>query len=589
MTISRPAAVCNAFNDYFSSIASSFGNNDDALKEFEDIESILAAHSDHPSIRCIQENFANSMPFDFTEITVENMRSLIREMDPKKGAGFDNIPPKILKIASDELAEPMAALLNDSIRNSEFPGDLKMSELSPLFKNKDSLYRGNYRPVNILPCISKLFEKVYADQLRKHFDDILSSLLAAFRKNYGCQHVLIKLIEDCKIALDSREYVGLVLTDLSKAFDCLPHRLLLCKLYNYGLSKKACQLIRSYLDNRKQRVKIGCERSTWSSIYKGVPQGSVLGPILFNIFMNDILYKFKEKGMIYNYADDNTICARDPNPQILKTKMEYYAEMAIKWFEANYMKANPSKFQTMIIKSGQSDSAMSIDICGEKIEGVNHVKLLGVNIDHNLNFDQHISIICSKASTKIKALGRIARYLTQECRRNIYCAFILPNFIYCCTVWHFCSKSSTLKLERVNKKALRIVLNDYNSSYSDLLHKACQTSLYISRIKAIAIEMYKCKFHICPEFVEGFFSTQQHSYSLRGGEKLNQPIVNTNKYGLHTFRYEGAKIWNEMPLHIKSANDLDEFKAKIRQWSGPRCICGSCTLCNINALWYMTI
>ena len=118
------------------------------MKEFEDIESILAAHSDHSSIRCIQENFANSMPFDFTEVTVEKMRSLIKEMDPKKGAGFDNIPPKILKIASDELAEHKTDLLNDSIRTSKFPGDLKMSEVSPLFKNKDSLYRGNYRPVN---------------------------------------------------------------------------------------------------------------------------------------------------------------------------------------------------------------------------------------------------------------------------------------------------------------------------------------------------------------------------------------------------------------------------------------------------------
>ena len=176
----------------------------------------------------------------------------------------------------------------------------------------------------------------------------------------------MKLIEDCKIALDSREYIGLTLTDLSKAFDCLPHRLLLCKLYNYGLSKKACQLIRSYLYNRKQRVKIGCEQSMWSSIYKGVPQGSVLGRILFNIFMNYILYKFKEKCMIYNYADDNTMCARDPNPQILQSKVEFYAEKAIKWFEANYMKANPSKFQTMILKSVQSDSAMSIDICREK-------------------------------------------------------------------------------------------------------------------------------------------------------------------------------------------------------------------------------
>ena len=139
------------------------------------------------------------------------------------------------------------------------------------------------------------FEKVYAEKLRKYFDDILSPLLAAVRKIYGCQHVHIKLIVDCKIALDSREYAGLLLTDLSKAFDFLPHRLLLCKLYNYGLSKKACQLIRSYLYNRKQRVKVGCERSSWSSTYKVVPQDSVLGPILFDVFINDILYKFKEK------------------------------------------------------------------------------------------------------------------------------------------------------------------------------------------------------------------------------------------------------------------------------------------------------
>ena len=162
--ISKPAAVCNAFNNYFSSIASSFGNNDDALKEFEDIQSIIAAHSDHRSIRCIQENVCK---FNAVWLYRDNCRGhevFNQRNGSKEGSRvFANIPPKILKIASDELAEPMAVLLNDSIRSSKFPGDLKMSEVSPLLKNKDSLYRGNYRPTNILPCISKLFEKVYAD------------------------------------------------------------------------------------------------------------------------------------------------------------------------------------------------------------------------------------------------------------------------------------------------------------------------------------------------------------------------------------------------------------------------------------------
>ena len=130
------------------------------------------------------------------------------------------------------------------------------------------------------------FERVYHNQL--YFDTLLSSLLAAFRKHYNCQHVLINLIEKCRQTLDSREYFGLIIMDLSKAFDCLPHRLFFCKLHKYGVSKEACQLLHSYLMNRRQRVKIACFRSKWVEMNKGVPQGSVHGPLIFNIFINDI-------------------------------------------------------------------------------------------------------------------------------------------------------------------------------------------------------------------------------------------------------------------------------------------------------------
>ena len=225
--LNDPFAVSNIFNDYFSNVALEIGN-EKPMCEDEDIESVFKMY----------ENMSCDMPFYFSKVTLQNVESLLRESDSSKAAGYDNIPPKLLKVAAKELAQPIATLVNKSVTMSHFPSELKKAELSPLFKSNDNLNTQNYRPLSILTSLSKIFEKIYNEHLHVYFQEILSTYLSAFRKSYGCHHVLTKLIEDCKHAIDSHKNVSLILLDLSKAFHCPPHRLLLCKLRAYGVSKK---------------------------------------------------------------------------------------------------------------------------------------------------------------------------------------------------------------------------------------------------------------------------------------------------------------------------------------------------------------
>ena len=265
--VNDPVVVSNIFNAHFSSVAADFGSKED-IAEDEDLYSIFKMYADHSSIKLIRENNSDVSPFTFGDTSYQHIHRLLKNMDTSKSTGYDAIPAKLLKLAADELSPPLTALINRSITASHFPAPLKKAEVSPLYKAKDNLERNNYRPVSILSGISKVFERVYYDQLYDHFSKIMSNLMAAFRKKYSCEHVLIKLVEDCKAALDNKEHVGLILTDLSKAFECLPHGLLLSKLHAYGVSYKSCKLLCSYLCQRKQRVKLGCTKSDWVTMKK---------------------------------------------------------------------------------------------------------------------------------------------------------------------------------------------------------------------------------------------------------------------------------------------------------------------------------
>ena len=501
---------------------------------------------------------------------------IINDFDGKKAQGYDRMPMKLLQKSAAYIASDIAKMINDSMTKCVFPDSLKFAEVSSLFKKKDTLNKVNYRPVSILVALSKIYEKAVGVQLTGYFNSIFSILLSAFRKGYSCQSALLHMIEKFKSALDKGEFVACISMDISKAFDCLPHCLAICKLFSYGLSREACTLIASYLFQRKQRVKIGNVKSEWGEIGKGVPQGSILGPLIFNIFLNDLFY-FVKQGSMYNYADDNSVSVSHRELNILTRQLQTEAEVTIQWFADNAMEANPAKFQGLLLKGNKQASDFRVIIQGQQIEFSKSITTLGICIDENLTFDEHVNNICLKASRQISALQRLTGLLDMPSRKAIDNSFIVSNFNYCPLVYYFTSRESINKMQKIQERALRFVLKDSVSDYDTLLTKCGIDSFRISSLKSMAVEIYKILNDMSPEYLS-LFSKSSIPYSLRDNDKLIQQKMRTTTFGIKSFSYYGAHLWNSLPVDIKNAVTLGNFKTLVRNWQGPSCHCSVCQL-----------
>ena len=297
----------------------------------------------------------------------------------------------------------------------------------------------NYRPISLLPVISKVFEKIIYNQLNDFMKNKLSMYLCGFRKDYSTQHTLINMITKWQKCLDKKGgVVGTLLMDLSKAYDCIPHDLLIAKLQAYGLSNKSLHLINSYLKGRKQRVRVGNKTSDWLEVLFGVPQGSILGPILFNIFLND-LFSFIQETEICNFADDNTLYACDSTIENVISRLENDTLRVNTWFKNNSMVANQEKFQVMFL--GVRDPCeIPLKVGNFVINGQSQVLLLGITIDHKLNFSDHIKTLCKNANNKISALLRLRSSLNYNQTITLVNSYIMSYFYYCPIIWMFCQK-----------------------------------------------------------------------------------------------------------------------------------------------------
>ena len=570
--VNEAKQVANIFNDYFVDVTKSL-SEPDFLNTMSTCD-VIDHYSNHMSVKLIQEQCNGT--FSFTNVSYTKVYKKLKSLNTRKSSGFDQIPPKILKLGAGVLCYSLTSIINQSMSNCVFPNCLKNAEVSPIHKKESIMDKSNFRPISLLTGLSKIVEGIYCDQLNEYFENVLSRDLSAYRKKYGCENVVLKSVEYWKKALDSNETVGCVLMDLSKAFDSIPYCLLLAKLSAYGLSLNAVNVIRSYLCDRQQRVKINSTKSDWRTLERGVPQGSLLGPVLFNIFLNDFMWLLKDACIVFNYADDNTLVVSHQNPNTVKILLEKACNTSINWFTCNHMQANPNKFQSMLMSRKNCNFELCVD---QKIITVNDCsRLLGVHIDKDLKFSQQVRHVTVKSSRQVNALGRLRNLLCTESKLKIVNAFIMPNFKYCNTLLYYSSICDIRKMEKVLERAVRYVYNDFNSSYMCLLRKANMVPLYVIFQRDLLVNIHKIRHKCLPPFEDNFFEMKCSQYNVRKCS-IKLPRFDTYSYGYKSMRYSGAFLYNMLPNDFRLL-DVNDFKQRIQTWE-PTCSCGSCVLCTL--------
>jgi hypothetical protein len=409
-------------------------------------------------------------------VTLDETRKLIENIDIKKSFGHDYIHPLLLKSAVNVVTEPLTHLFNLSLSQSVFPDNLKIAKVIPVFKGGDPSDVNNYRPISVLPILSKLLERLVNNRLVEFFEknELFSQIQHGFRSNTNTADAITELVNEIQNSLDKSKYTAGVFLDLKKAFDTVSHEVLLKKLDFYGIRGTSKNLIASYLNNRKQFVQISNTKSKTKIIKCGVPQGSILGPTLFLIYINDI-----QNSIIYGkahlFADDTCITYNNININNMNNEIQSDINNLSDWLKVNKLVINVKK-SNIIYFCSKNRNDSSINSCilmnGEVIQSVNCCKYLGIILDKNLSWKEHVLSLCKKLGPILGILFKVRDLIPSHLIVQIYHALFNSNLSYCIEVWGSAYQCHINPLVILQKKSIRIIsFSEYNQ-HTDPLFKS---------------------------------------------------------------------------------------------------------------------
>jgi hypothetical protein len=432
--------IVDSFNDHFANIgkklAEAFPN-----EELEYRRYLKNRVNDE-----MEENF----------ITREEIIKAINELNLDKAIGCDQIPARLVKISAVQIASPLQHIANLCLSTGIYPTKLKMAKVIPVFKANDPLDPNNYRPISLLSVFNKIIEVILSNRLRKHFEskNLLSQNQFGFRKMRSTNTALASIVPLIQNALDNKHKSLGIFLDLTKAFDTVNHKILINKLEHYGVRGNMLQLLKSYLSDRKQRVWINNQHSSERTIEVGVPQGSVLGPLLFLIYINDIEVAVN-KGKIRLFADDAGSFYFNNNLERMFNDAQIDLDNINKWLIANKLTINVAKTNYVIFSSIKVYTELQLRIGNKIIQRCEYAKYLGVFLDEHLKWNIHISKLCNKIKPILLWLWRIRYCMTKTSIRLAYISLIQSHLLYNIEYWGATYDNHLDPLVKLQKSAIR--------------------------------------------------------------------------------------------------------------------------------------
>ena len=443
--ISDPYQVANKFNDFFLNVADKLGAK--IVKKNTKFQDYLK----NPNKSC----------FSLKETTPDETVKIINNLDSKKSSDIDNISPDLVKLCNQTIAQLLSIIFNRCVQEGHFPQAMKKAKIMPLHKGDSVLSVANYRPISLLPIFSKIFERLIYNQFIIYINKnkILSDLQFGFQKNNSTEHAISSILSHINNASSNKQSSYCIFLDFAKAFDTVNHNILLEKLKFYGVKDKSLSLFESYLSNRTQVVEVNGKFSDTGIIKHGVPQGSILGPLLFLLYINDIsqssnILKF------FLFADDTTVFySADPNDKNTEHILNTELEKVSCWLAANKLSLNVKKSNFLHFHQGNSTKiTINIKINDTPVEEKQSTKYLGTFIDNKLTWEPQIQHTKSKIAKGIGMISKIRYYVNNDtCLKNLYYSFAQCHINYNLINWS-CTKPSLLEpIEKKVKKAIRII------------------------------------------------------------------------------------------------------------------------------------